>query len=441
MEVIPPPTTACHVVAMPYPGRGHINPVLNFCKLLLSYNSDILVSFVVTEEWLGFIGGSEPKPHRNFRFITIPNVIPSELARAADLFGFFQAVMTKMEAPFEELLHRLEPPPTLIVYDTMMSWVVGVGNRRNISVASFWPMSASFFSVFHHYHLLEENGDYPVNALEMGEKRVDYFPGISPTRLIDFPLSDGSSRCREVLQLLSKSLSCLPKVQYLLFPSTYELEPQAIHVLKSELSLPIYHIGPAISYLTLPSTLSSDLSYFQWLDNQPNNSVLYISQGSFLSVSNAQIEEIAAGLLQSGVRFFWVARKETSRIKEMMMCGGKNTMGLVLEWCDQLRVLLHPAIGGFWSHCGWSSTMEGVFAGVPFLTFPIVMDQQLNSKMIVEDWKRDEIAELVKKFMDLNDDMRKRVKELRQMCQLSIAKGGSSESNINAFMRDITKRG
>ncbi|KAM1653468.1 hypothetical protein ACFX15_005677 [Malus domestica] len=55
--------------------------------------------------------------------------------------------------------------------------------------------------------------------------------------------------------------------------------------------------------------------------------------GSFLSVSSVQMDEIAAGLRKSGVRFIWPARGETDRIKQL--CGD---MGLVVPWCDQLRV-------------------------------------------------------------------------------------------------------
>jgi hypothetical protein len=142
------PTTQCHVVAMPYPGRGHINPLMNLCKILASKSKEILITFVVTEEWLGFIG-SDPRPD-NIRFGSIPNVIPSELVRAADNNSFFEATMTKLEAPFVKLLDQLKPPVTVIIHDTVLFWVVGIGNRRNIPVASFWPMSASIYTTFHH---------------------------------------------------------------------------------------------------------------------------------------------------------------------------------------------------------------------------------------------------------------------------------------------------
>jgi UDP:flavonoid glycosyltransferase YjiC (YdhE family) len=69
--------TACHAVITAYPGRGHVNPMMNLCKILASKKTDILVTFVVTDEWLGLIG-FEPKPE-NVRFACIPNVVPSAI--------------------------------------------------------------------------------------------------------------------------------------------------------------------------------------------------------------------------------------------------------------------------------------------------------------------------------------------------------------------------
>ncbi|PQM41085.1 hypothetical protein Pyn_02027 [Prunus yedoensis var. nudiflora] len=185
------PTFVCHVVAVPYSGRGHINLMMNFCKLLASQKADILITFVLIEEWLGFIG-SEAKPD-NIQFATVPNVIPSELVRTADMDGVIEAIMTNMEAPFERLLGRPEQPPVLIVADTFLPWAIRVGNRRNVRAASFWPMPTSVFSVFQHFHLLAENGHFPVDLLERGNERVDYIPGVSSTRLVDLPhFMDGS---------------------------------------------------------------------------------------------------------------------------------------------------------------------------------------------------------------------------------------------------------
>lgn len=161
-------------------------------------------------------------------------------------------------------------------------------------------------------------------------------------------------------------------------------------------------------------------------------------------------------LLFRQVKYLFVTRGDTSRF------GGEGDDGcgyggMVVPWCDQLRVLRHASIGGFWTHCGLNSTLEAVYAGVPMLTFPIFWDQVPNSKQIVEDWgvgwrvakksdvlvTRDEISELVRKFMDLGSDerkkMKKRASELREKCLEAIAEGGSSTKDIDAFIKDISR--
>lgn len=71
---------------MPYPGRGHINPMMNSCKLIASRKDDVLVTFAVTEEWLGFIS-SDFHHDNNISLVTIPNVIPSSLVEAANFLA------------------------------------------------------------------------------------------------------------------------------------------------------------------------------------------------------------------------------------------------------------------------------------------------------------------------------------------------------------------
>jgi UDP:flavonoid glycosyltransferase YjiC (YdhE family) len=284
-----------------------------------------------------------------------------------------------------------------------------------------------------------------------GDERVDYIPGISSTRLVDLPLIDGNNQ--KLLQRILKMIPWVAKAQYLLFTSTYELESQAIDVLKAEFPFPVYSIGPTIPYFELGENNVS-VDYIEWLDCQPKTSVVYISMGSVLSLPSAQMDELAAGLRDSGVRFLWVARGETARLKEA--CGD---MGFVVPWCDQLRVLSHSSIAGFLTHCGWNSIQEGVFCGVPFLTFPIGNDQPPNSKLIVEDWEtgwrlkqdlgvdklvtREEIARLMQNFMNLESDpvkeMRRRASEVQQISLRAIAEKGSSETNINSFVTDIYK--
>ncbi|KAI8015871.1 UDP-glycosyltransferase 87A2 [Camellia lanceoleosa] len=295
-----------------------------------------------------------------------------------------------------------------------------------------------------------------VHVIERGNEVVNYIPGIPPTRIADLPTIFYGA-LRNVLHLALEAISMVPKAQYFLLTSIYELESHTIDTLKQTIPIPIYSIGPAIPYFKLGDNENlSNNFYMQWLDSQPKASVLYISQGSFLSVSTAQMDEIIAGVHDSGIRIFWVARDEASRIKE----AGCGDNGLVVSWCDQLNVLCHPSVGGFWSHCGWNSIKEGIFAGLPFLTYPIFLDQVPNSKTLVEDWKigwkvrrgmgdemhlvtREEIARLVQRFMDLESDegkeMRRRAAELKETCRRATSVGGSAETNIDAFIKDISQ--
>ncbi|XP_022730828.1 UDP-glycosyltransferase 87A1-like [Durio zibethinus] len=449
------PITSTHIVAIPYPGRGHINPMMNLCKLLASRKHDLVITFVVTKEWSDFIG-SCPKPD-NIHFASIPNVIPSELVRGADFPGFYEAVMTKMEAPFEELLDSLQLPVTAVIADTELKWAIRIGNRRNFPVASLCTISATVFSILHSIGLTE-NWHSLVDLLEKGSELEEQNPGISPCHLTDLQEILGGN-ARRVIQLTLECISWVLKAKYLLFTSVYELEGHVIDTLKAKFSIPIYPIGAAIPYFELhenssESTFPNVPNYLQWLDSHPPCSVLYVSLGSFLSVLEEQMGEITAGLQDSGVPYMWVARGETSRLRDS--CGG---MGLVVPWCDQLKVLCHSSIGGFLTHCGWNSTLEAIFAGVPMLTFPIIFDQAPNSKKIVEDWKigwrvkeqqRDEslvtrarISELVRSFMDSENNevknMRKSVRELKDSCRKAVAKDGSSQINLDAFIKDISQ--
>ncbi|KAF5808271.1 putative 7-deoxyloganetin glucosyltransferase [Helianthus annuus] len=438
------------VLVIPYPGRGHINPILNLCHLLSSrlnrHSRTTIFTVVVTEEWLGFLN---PDPEQdNIRFVTIPNVIPSELNRGSNMVAFVTAVQTKMEGPVVEVLDQIEFPVKLIIADGSMHWPFELANKRNIPVAAYWPMSASMFSVVHHVDLLESHHHLYVDVSERGKEIIDYIPGLSSLTVADIPNIFHGGIGEKFKDIVPKVFGI--KANYVLISTMYELESEAIDALRATLKMPIYTSGPNIPYSEIKPNPSSDQPiYIKWLDSKPPRTVLYVSLGSFLSVSSAEMAEIASGLTQSGVNFLWVARGETSHLKEIC---GEN--GMVVEWCDQLKVLLHSSIGGFWTHCGWNSVKECLFSGVPMLTCPILLDQPLSSKMIVKDWKtgwnmrdkvgvfkRDEIAKIVGDFMDLKSvvriEMMERAKAFSRTCQESVGECGSVNGDLDAFLRDI----
>ena len=128
-----------------------------------------------------------------------------------------------------------------------------------------------------------------------------------------------------------------------------------------------------------------------WLNQFKPNSVLYVSFGSLASVSGQQIEEIALGLEDSGYPFLWVTRPN-------MMYGQSPNFSIdflervkdracFVDWAPQLDVLSHTSVGGFFTHCGWNSTLEAITAGTPILGWPFFADQPMNCKCVEQGWK------------------------------------------------------
>ncbi|KAG6417195.1 hypothetical protein SASPL_119347 [Salvia splendens] len=421
------PITARHVVAVSYPGRGHVNPMMNLCKLLVASDPDLLITVVLTEEWLGLIGAEEKPP--SIRFAAIPNVLPSELDRAADMPSFVSATQNKMAEPFERLMDRLGHPIHFLIADTFLFWAVDFGNRRNIPVASLWPMPASVFSVFYHFDLLRRNGHHPFRLPEKGEERIDYVPGIDSIRLVDLP-SIVSMKDERLLGLALRVFSNISKAQYLLFSSIYELESQAIEALKHEFSFPIYTFGPTIPYLNLEtltffSANESDdhHNYLKWLNSQTPGSVLYVSLGSFLSVSHAQMDEIADGLLASGVRFLWVARGEAKRLQERCGRPGEPCLGVSNSRCCAILLL-----------GGSGRTVDGI------RLWNIGVDGK-KDLAFGEILTSGEVAKIVKEFMDPfsheRREMAKRAREFGDTVRQAISKGGSSVTNLACLLSNI----
>lgn len=136
------------------------------------------------------------------------------------------------------------------------------------------------------------------------------------------------------------------------------------------------------------SLWEEDHHCLKWLDSQAPSSVLFVSFGSLVTFSARQAEEFALGLENSMLPFLWVIRP--GLIEDGVLPHGfaqrVKERGCFVPWAPQTRVLAHPSVGGFLTHCGWNSVLESIAAGVPMLGWPVLADQMLNCRCIVDGW-------------------------------------------------------
>ncbi|KAL2487312.1 UDP-glycosyltransferase 73C1 [Abeliophyllum distichum] len=140
---------------------------------------------------------------------------------------------------------------------------------------------------------------------------------------------------------------------------------------------------------------------------------------------------------------------------------------LIHGWAPQVLILSHPAIGGFITHCGWNSTLEGICAGVPMITWPIFAEQFCNEKFIVNVLKtglrvgveipvlfgygektgvlvtNNDITTVIDRLMDggeEGEERRERAKKLGKMAKIAPEEGGSSYQNMTLLIQDIMQQ-
>ncbi|KAK8698907.1 hypothetical protein V6N13_115012 [Hibiscus sabdariffa] len=173
--------------------------------------------------------------------------------------------------------------------------------------------------------------------------------------------------------------------------------------------------------------------------------------------SFAQLNEIAVGLEASELEFIWVVRKQNNDDKDddWLPGGFEKRMegnGLVIRgWAPQVLILDHETVGGFMTHCGWNSTLEGVCGGVPMVTWPERAEQFYNEKLMTQvlkigvsvgtqKWvKREAIEKAVKEMMkgERAQEMRNTAKALAQAAKKAVQKEGSSFSDLDALIEEL----
>ncbi|KAI8026237.1 UDP-glycosyltransferase 91D1 [Camellia lanceoleosa] len=103
-----------------------------------------------------------------------------------------------------------------------------------------------------------------------------------------------------------------------------------------------------------------------------------------------QIHELAYGLELSNLPFIWILRKPEGVDSLSFLPRGFSTQTsdrsvVRLGWAPHQELLAHHAIGGCLFLSGWGLIIESVGFGHPPILMPMVGDQYLNAKLLMEN--------------------------------------------------------
>ncbi|XP_057779183.1 UDP-glycosyltransferase 86A1-like [Salvia miltiorrhiza] len=460
-----------HAIMITLPYQGHLNPFVDLAMQLAS--KGITVTFVHTQHAHHLITTSRhtptsdifsAAPHLDIRYATISDGFPLDFDRDLNWVDYWESLIRDFPSRVSDLVGDIisssDPSlPPFLVADTFAAWPAMVAQKYNLLNVSFWTQPATEFAIDYHLHLLKQNGHYPPNK-DDDEHVINYIPGVAPISTKDLMSHLQEADPTIAHEIVFRAFKEVVKADFILHNTVQELEPHTLSVLSQKQAT--YAIGP-INFSTktktsvpIPKSLRHQVDCSKWLDARPRRSVLYISFGSIAQTNREVIQEIAHGLVVSGVSFIWVIRPQIviDDGTDVLPAGFDEDVkdrGLVVPWCDQLAVLSSPAVGGFLTHCGWNSILESVWCGVPMICYPILYDQPTNRKLVVDDWKiginlcngesvcREEVAEKIKKVMS-GEASDANLKEIRSKLHDAWSEDGSSHTNFDRFLKDLNHK-
>ncbi|PNX75851.1 cytokinin-O-glucosyltransferase, partial [Trifolium pratense] len=374
-----------HAVLVPFPSQGHINALFQLAKLL--YLRGFHITFVNTEynhkRWLK---SRDSNSLDGFNFETIPDGLTPLEGNGdvtQDVVSLCQSIRKNFLHPFGELLTKLHdsavagvtPPVTCLVSDCFMPFAIQAAEEHALPTIIFNPCNACTFLTSLHIRTLLEKGLIPLkdeSYLTNGylDNKVDCIPGLKNFRLKDLlDVVRTTDPNDSQVEFVIEAADTFHRASAIVFNTYNELESDVMNELYSMFPS-LYTIGPLSSFLnqtpqnnleSLGSNLwKEDTKCLKWLESREPRSVVYVNFGSITVMNPDQLLEFAWGLANSMKPFLWIIRPDLviggSFILSSMFENEISDRGLIASWCPQEKVLNHPSIGGFLTHCGWNST-------------------------------------------------------------------------------------
>jgi len=460
-----------HAVLVASPGMGHIIPMVELGKRLLTHHSFHVTIFVVTTD-SATTTSQILRQTSNLSSLNIVHVPPIDVSNKLPSNPplAVRIKLTMLESlPFlrsSVTSNNKFPPPSALIVDIFGLQALPMARDLGMLTYVYFATSAWFSAVTVYF----SDTDKKIMETHAESREPLSIPGCTPVRFGDTLepfLSPGEAMYESYLG----SAKQIVAADGILMNTWQDLEPAATKALRENGVLgrftkgEVYAVGPLVRSAEKKPDGGKKVGVLQWLDEQPAESVIYVSFGSGGTMSANQMMEVALGLELSQQRFVWVVRppcEDDSSGAFFDVASGvdaamsylpegfvKRTegMGVVVPmWAPQAEILQHPATGGFVTHCGWNSVLESVRNGVPMVAWPLYAEQKMNAFMVSEELGvavrvaeegggvvgRKQVAEVVRRVMvdEEGVGMRKKVKELKLSGEKALCMFGSSHHSL-----------
>jgi hypothetical protein len=463
-------TAPTHVLLVSFPAQGHVNPLLRLGNRLAA--KGLLVTFSTTE----LIGKDMRKANNNIsdqatpvgegfiRFEFFQDGWEEDDPRRKDL----QVYLPQLELAGKDALRQLikkhadkDHPVSCLINNSFIPWVCDVATDLGIPNAVLWVQSCASFSTYYHYH--HNLVPFPSESEPKIDVQLPCMPLLKYDEVPEF--LHPSSPLKFFGSLILGQFKNLFKPFCILMDTFQQLEPETIDYMSR-----FCMIKPVGPLFINPNTsirgdfLKPDEDCIEWLNSKPQASVVYISFGSLAHIGQEQADELAYGLLNSGISFLWVMKPpQKDSIFEMNVFPDGflervGNRGKVIQWSPQEEVLAHPSVACFVTHCGWNSSVEALTLGMPVVTFPQWGDQVINAKFLVDvfgvgvrlsrGWgenrliSRDEVEKCLLEATvgPKAVEMKQNALKWKAAAADAVAEGGSSDKNIQSFVDEIRMR-
>uniref|UniRef100_A0A7N0TNK7 Glycosyltransferase n=1 Tax=Kalanchoe fedtschenkoi TaxID=63787 RepID=A0A7N0TNK7_KALFE len=485
-----------HFVLLPFMAQGHTIPMVDIAKVL-AQRSGITVTLLLTPS-----NHARVKPIIDRSSQLGMDILVQELIFSAEeaglpagcenldalpstsLMGNFFTAVYSLRPQIETLLRKMHPKPCCLVADMCFTFMAEVSQELGIPRIYFHGMSCFTFLCAH--QILTSK------ILDTVSDEFEYFDVPGMPHKVSFTESQvkgmAAPKNKGWMEFNDKLIVNEDAAYGVIFNTFEDLEHIYIREYEKVRHKRIWSLGPVSMFNREPAdkvirgkTSSVDVDQcLKWLDSWEPNTVVYACLGTISNLTAGQMLELGLGLEASGRPFIWSigssgdGHNESKELLQKLMVqdgfeervGTAGRRGLMIwGWAPQVLILSHRAVGGFLTHCGWNSSMEGISAGLPMVTWPLIADQFYNEKLVVDVWKigvrvgakrtmefgkeeeigvqvrKDEVRRAVEKLMDGGDEegeaRRKRAKELANKAKEAVEGGGSSYVNIGKFIEDI----